>query len=282
MMEEIPCIERRTIKVVNRKLADAVSTQVLCGARGSKDFLVGLEEANRLLRDKVFVQLCSRRIERSLFKSLVTCNGELVNNITLNYWRKTIEENERLRFSQFSKDAFKLLKRIYKYDQIEKRDGSIVSKVLEGDIVISEEKEVNRLLIEHLKSVQRDPRLHLYEEAPPVPFPKLGLVPYEEMNVILGVITRNKALGGDLVSDAILNEDCFGMACEVFKDLWEGHEIGAHHFRCRLIALNKKHPDIPKKDQFRPIIVSSVLVKMLEARLVQPLRRYMVQSLHLS
>ena len=67
-------------------------------ARGSKDFLVGLEEANRLLRDKVFVQLCSRRIERSLFRSLVTCNGELVNNITLNYWRKTIEENERLRF----------------------------------------------------------------------------------------------------------------------------------------------------------------------------------------
>ena len=130
----------------------------------------------------------------------------------MNYWRKSIEENERLRFSQFSEDAFELLKRVYKYGQIKKRDGSIVSKVLEGDNVINE-KGVNRLFIEHLKSIQRDPKLHLYKEAPLVPFPKLGLFPYEEMNVILGVITRNKALVGDIVSDTVLNEDYFGMAC---------------------------------------------------------------------
>jgi len=59
-------------------------------------------------------------------------------------------------------------------------------------------------------------------------------------------------------------------------------DIDELHFRSRLIALNKKHPDIPHKDQFRPIIISSLLTKILEAKLVKPLRKYMIERLHIS
>jgi len=86
---------------------------------------------------------------------LITSDGELSNNVTLKYWKEMIQENEKLRFSQQSKDAFKLLKDVYKYNQFERRDGSIVSKVLEENAIVSDEKQVNRLLIEHLMSIQR-------------------------------------------------------------------------------------------------------------------------------
>ena len=213
---------------------------------------------------------------------LVTSDGEFSSRITIQYWREMVQENEKLRFSQHSKEAFRMMRDIYKYNQFDKRDGSIVSKVLEGEVVVNDEKQVNALLIEHLKSVQWDPSQRIYEENPPEPFPVLEAPSIEEMNEILGIITTNKAFTADLVSDSILAELHWERSCNVLKDLWSGLIIDEVHFRCRLIALNKKHPLIPKKDQFRPIIITSLLVKILEARLVKPLKQYMINKLHIS
>ena len=47
----------------------------------------------------------------------------------------------------------------------------------------------------------------------------------------------------------------------------------------RLIALNKKYPDLPKQDQFRPIVVLSPLYKFLELRLLPYLQDFALHKL---
>ena len=69
---------------------------------------------------------------------------------------------------------------------------------------------------------------------------------------------------------------------QVLSDLWNGIEIHEYHFRARLVALNKKHPDVPKADQVRPIVVTSPLVKGLEGRLLPKLQGYLKDRLHVS
>jgi hypothetical protein len=56
------------------------------------------------------------------------------------------------------------------------------------------------------------------------------------------------------------------------------HQL-ARIFEARLVPLNKAWPDIPKADQFRPIVVLSPLFKLLERRFQRQLSRYMTNDL---
>jgi len=99
---------------------------------------------------------------------------------------------------------------------------------------------------------------------------------------LLGGISCEKALSTDLVSDLIFQKDQVSKASEVLKDLWTtdlNRKEFEKHFEARLIALNKDYPKIPKYDRFRPIIVSSPLVKLLEARFSGKLREYLVNKM---
>lgn len=149
-----------------------------------------------------------------------------------------MEENEKLRFSQRSKEAFTFLKKVFKYNQ-EKREGSIVTKIAEGNEIIVEEKEVNKRLINHLKSVQKRPEVESYEDKPLVPFPVLEELSLKEMKEILSRVALHKALAGDLVSDILLDKDNIDRTCLLLKNLWSGIQIDCIHFINRLIALNK-------------------------------------------
>ena len=46
-----------------------------------------------------------------------------------------------------------------------------------------------------------------------------------------------------------------------------------------LIPLNKVYPKIPKKDDFRHIVVLSIMFKWLELRFLKKLNDYMVEHL---
>jgi len=81
---------------------------------------------------------------------------------------------------------------------------------------------------------------------------------------------------------SLLNKAHINKATKVLSNLWNGIDIDARHFKSRLVALNKVSPDTPRKDQFRPIVISSLISKVLEARLVNPLKKYMVNQLHVS
>jgi hypothetical protein len=47
----------------------------------------------------------------------------------------------------------------------------------------------------------------------------------------------------------------------------------------RLIPLNKEYPNIPSREQFRPIVVLSIMFKWLELRFLKKLNEYMVDKL---
>ena len=59
---------------------------------------------------------------------------------------------EKMRFSFNPKEAFNKLQMITKYGCFEKRDGSIISKVKEGEMTISAPDEVNTLLKNSLRN----------------------------------------------------------------------------------------------------------------------------------
>ena len=54
------------------------------------------------------------------------------------------------------------------------------------------------------------------------------------------------------------------------------------HFASRLIPLNKAHPETPEITNYRPIVVTSSLVKFLEGFILPSLRVYQKKHLHKS
>jgi len=53
-----------------------------------------------------------------------------------------------------------------------------------------------------------------------------------------------------------------------------------HHFEARLICLNKVYPRTPHIDQYRPIVVTSSIIKFLEGFITNSLRKYAVNNMH--
>jgi len=110
-VEEIKSIERRTIQVVNKKLAQEISIEALWS---SQEFLESIESQAMRAGSKVLTNLNPRKIEREWFHKIVNTDGTLISNAS----RKNILEiNEQLRFSDQSHIAFQDLKAIFKYDR---------------------------------------------------------------------------------------------------------------------------------------------------------------------
>ena len=64
----------------------------------------------------------------------------------------------------------------------------------------------------------------------------------------------------------------------LLSNWWNNHIIhllGDQIFEARIIPLNKVWPDIPKIDQFRPIIILSHAYKWLELRFLYKIQRYL-------
>jgi len=52
------------------------------------------------------------------------------------------------------------------------------------------------------------------------------------------------------------------------------------HSECRLVPLNKKNLQIPTRTDMKPIVITSPLVKLIEASLLPDLTDYLVHNLH--
>ena len=46
------------------------------------------------------------------------------------------------------------------------------------------------------------------------------------------------------------------------------NEFAKNHLLCRLIPLDNAHPNIPKESDYRPIVVTSPIIKILEQLLL--------------
>jgi hypothetical protein len=206
--------------------------------------------------------------------------------VVQDYWNEKIDENESQRYSKLPQDirnAIKFLKKTFKYHEFDKRDGSIVNKILLEDGSIEHRKEeVDKLLLGVMKKAQLKEDQPMYNE--PIPFPTLPKLTYEECQEIIDKISHGKAIAFDGVSDCLFDNKNKAKTAKVFRDLWnskwEECIENDEHFSTRLIPLNKVHPEIPTKEKFRPISVSSPIVKFLEAKLISKLTDYVVHKMH--
>jgi len=139
--------------------------------------------------------------------------------------------------------------------------------------VITDETLVHKLIMDHLRSIQVNEKFPIYTK--PIPFPELDCLSDMEMEALLNRLWPGKAISTDFVSDSLFWKENREKVRDVLKDLWRGIEIKDFHFRARLVPLNKKHPNIPRADQIRPIVVNSPLVKILESRLLPKLQKYL-------
>lgn len=76
---------------------------------------------------------------------------------------------------------------------------------------------------------------------------------------------KNKALGFDGVTDNWLKTT---KRYYLIYDLWNNQTLQSTKktFRTDIVPLNKSWPNIPKEEEFRPIIIESHLFKFLEMR----------------
>lgn len=155
---------------------------------------------------------------------------------------------------------------------------------MEDESIESRKDEFDNLLLQVMKKAQSLDGQPQYIK--PIPFPKLPELSDEDTLSIINKISSGKAIAYDGISDMMFagNEKCKKKTASKLKDLWsqpwEEHIENENHFRTRLIPLNKVHPKLPKANQFRPISISSPLVKLLEARLSPKLSDYMTNGLH--
>ncbi len=196
------------IKIHNRKLAEKLSQEVLKKSSKAQEFL---NQMIQKLKERNFVITKTIKIKpkrNELLERILTIQNEDedVDDIIKNYWSEMCDLIENQRYSPKSSEAFSLMKKIYKYHQYDRKDGSVVNKLLlPDDKVIEGQNKVSKLLIEEMKKIQitnDEPSYNSY-----IPFPELPLLTDIECKEIMENISTNKALALDRVSDIIFNQE---------------------------------------------------------------------------
>ncbi len=266
-------------KIPNRRAANFITLKSLENAKNSREFLNNVDGMMKNRKYNIMMELKPKKYDRSLLNTLLQLEEEDASfkKVIDDYWSNLNILNERLRYSaetQNIKEAFSFLKRVYKYNQYYKRDGSIVQKILMDDGSIeTRPKEVDGILLEVMKKTQQVETEPFYNGK--IPFPRLKEPSLNEMWEILDIMSTNKAIAFDGLSDIMFkgSQEEKMIVASKLKDIWstpwEGNANEDNHFKTRLIPLNKVHPQTPKCTQFRPISISSPVIKILEGKVSQ-------------
>ena len=239
----------------------------------------------KLKRKQAYLKIKPKRFQNDSLKNILMAikDEETLMKDINKYWENFWNEQEDTRYSPLSKNAFDIMKKICKYNSYEKRDGSIVNQIMRDDGIITQDKEeVSSLLISVLKDIQYSTQMEQYIGK--LPFPDLPELSDEEVKNLLQTIAANKATSFDLFSDTILkDEEAVKKLSEILTDLWSSklNDIQdlSKVFQTRLVALNKVHPKVPHKNEFRPIIIMSLIVKIMESRWLPKLKKYMISKM---
>ena len=270
------------ILIPNSKLAKKLTLASLQGACNAGEWLANHRENLRANSERVVKRIQFQDYERKLLEKLLERKNTSIIATIQDYWNELLLENEKLRFSKDSAKAFKQIRNIFGYHKFEARDGGIVSAVKVGEQIITEPSKVNAALMTVLRNIQLDESRPVPNN---VPFPDLNALSMKEAHELVDRMAVNKAISFDLFSDIIFSPEHKEKTANIIKDLWNASNTNAiqdTHFQARLIPLNKKFPDVPKPEDFRPIVVMSPLIKLLEARILDKLQDYLIRKLHRS
>ncbi len=278
---EIPCPEcRPMIKIPNRKLAEKITLGALESTSNSKEFLRMIQYSRKANPKGMTMTLKRNSFRKPVIQKLLDGNEEEdALDIIRNYFRQFNQDLEDRRFSNLSKVFFNYAKKVFKYDCIDKKDGSIISVIKdENNLIITDPSEVNKQLILTMKELQED----ISKPTPRnLPFPILEDKTVEEMETFLKKLSSGKAISYDGITDSIFRKKFHKKSACIFRDLWKKlKEIPNIHFESRLIPLNKLHPQIPTRKDMRPIIITSPVIKLIESSLLPDLSQYLTEKLH--
>ena len=192
---------------------------------------------------------------------------------------------EKNRFSNKSKLAFTMMKKIFKYNGFQKAGGSIVNRLKEKGKTITNYEEINKRIILHYKNnhkADQTPKFRKY-------FPQLQTPSKKLIKEICYRMSINKAFVFDGMHDGLFRihpkcqkvmvecEECTKKICFLKtvwnKKYWES-TFSKTHLESRLLPLNKNHPEVATIDKYRPIVIMSPMIKFCESRIIQKLKNY--------
>ncbi len=182
-------------------------------------------------------------------------------------------------------------RRILKYDEFSKRDGSIISKVRVEEEIITDHKEVAKLLLEVVENIQKRKEMPPFLRDPSAQVKIKHMLPAlteTETREILNLMGHGKGIAWDGIDDSFViapktrpgQERPPDHSARILKDIWAARWLPSALFRTRMIFLNKVHPEVPRPQEQRPIAVMSPLLKLMEARFLPKLQDYLNKRLH--
>ena len=285
----------KPIKIPNRTLADNLMQQLISSKEvtDAKTFMEKLSTLRTINKKEVMTTLkLKHQKDMELFNKLLNLQDPSSISETINeHWSRKWRQTEAQRFNKHSGIAYKQLKSILKYHLFQKRDGGVINSILREDGVITDkQEEIEELLLKTMEEVQIDEEWGWIEKKT---FPKLKRINDQDMENLLKTLARNKAIAYDAASDILFDDYVsYNSADETsnlqktatkLRNIWRVNLDEVPNiddtWDARLVPLNKVFPQTPERNQLRPIIIQSPIVKIIEARFASKLHNYLETKL---
>ena len=190
-------------------------------------------------------------------------------------------------FSKDSKQGWNGLKALSKFHLVDKKEGKLVDAVLLEDGNLIRGKEKDKIILKEFMQMHSETNFKILEGAK---FEYDILLSDNDVRRTLNELSFNKACGWDAINDTTfrlcptcrVDDTEFCNTCknivkctrQIFtKKFWEDPSSGIH-LVARLVALDKSKDGKPGPSQFRPIVIGSVVSKILEAYFMHQLSSY--------
>ena len=276
---KVPPIFNKFSIAPNKKLAKEITQKSLEKCKNGPEFIYMCNKKYKYNKAKLKTKTRHKPKTNELLNRIVTSEEEDDTfEIIKEYWKEKTTECENQLLNNQLRKAFQYMKKLTKFHEYNRRDGSIINQVIKDDkSITSNIDEVNKLVLNNLKSIQTKDDQPLYTKE--IPFPELQPISSSEMDYILSKLFQGKAITYDGFSDCIFNPANKKTLCYKLQDVWSA-KFETQNFETRLIPLNKVHPNTPTPKDCRPIAVSSPMIKLLESRPRRTLEKYMIEKLH--
>ncbi len=282
------------IKIPNKKLAEETTARLFTRFKDLQELYQNLSKIRHDNQKRLNVLLKPKKKDTSLLDKLLEVEESTqIQEIISNHWTKEWEDLENKRYSPSSAEAYKKLRTLTKYHLYEKKDGAVISQLLDDDdTVLTDRLQVESKLAKTIEEIQVDPHGSYIEKKP---FPKLPELTAKEFTALItNQLSCGKAIAFDCLSDSIfqnkIDTEVLRSLSEeevltrnppagILKSLWNSDLDKLPGFgktwEYRLCALNKVFPKIPKRTEMRPISISSPILKTLECRFLPSLQEYL-------
>jgi len=171
-------------KIQNRRAAEQITTKAMEIAKKLNLNAEGFLRVHNELRKRTKLEKeITRKQGRNTEGLLETINqlkehDKDIDFIINEHWKNFWLDTQDKRWSQESREAFGLMRKITKYNQFNKRDGEVVHKIkMEDNTIISNPEEINKVIMEQLKAMQILESEPKYDKE--LPMPKLPNIPTE-------------------------------------------------------------------------------------------------------